>query len=327
VAWLTVREAADALQISESAVRKRAQRGTLSHSKGLDGHLHVYVDAEKMPAQNASSLEEESRDAQSPAHEDQEQARSSWLPPIAELAALLTGLGAMTYFVGLVAVYAPIYREYAHDVSVALYAASLVPRQVVIGLGVRYVFSPPIVLILLVAVVSVLTIALFQLASRVIGNLENSIAKWLFSTLGVVLWLAVMGGSFYLLARRFVMAAGLTPSSRQASNLGELGQMALNSIAGILICTLIWLRVSVRFELTRQQVWRTLSIAYVLMTLGSLADAYTNPSALDPVKVSGTEETRGTLVGHSDGYWYLFNSNDVLVAIADDDVKRARIFE
>src|SRR5215213_5192281 len=43
VAWLTVREAAQSLEISEAAVRKRVQRGTLPHCKGTDGHVYVHM--------------------------------------------------------------------------------------------------------------------------------------------------------------------------------------------------------------------------------------------------------------------------------------------
>jgi helix-turn-helix protein len=42
---LTVGEAAERLQISEQAVRKRLQRGTLPHAK-QDGHVYVYLDSE-----------------------------------------------------------------------------------------------------------------------------------------------------------------------------------------------------------------------------------------------------------------------------------------
>jgi excisionase family DNA binding protein len=55
---LTVREAAERLAISEEAVRKRVQRGTLPHAKPSDGHVYVFLDS------NASvvnqTLEEES---------------------------------------------------------------------------------------------------------------------------------------------------------------------------------------------------------------------------------------------------------------------------
>jgi hypothetical protein len=44
MAWLTVREAAETLKISDAAVRKRMQRGTLRHEKCPDGRVYVYMD-------------------------------------------------------------------------------------------------------------------------------------------------------------------------------------------------------------------------------------------------------------------------------------------
>ncbi len=41
---VTIQEAARRLGISESAIRKRVQRGTLHHQKGGDGRVYVYLD-------------------------------------------------------------------------------------------------------------------------------------------------------------------------------------------------------------------------------------------------------------------------------------------
>jgi excisionase family DNA binding protein len=42
---LTIQEAARQLAVSEGAVRKRVNRGTLEHHKGEDGRVYVYLDA------------------------------------------------------------------------------------------------------------------------------------------------------------------------------------------------------------------------------------------------------------------------------------------
>src|ERR671913_2407810 len=42
---LTIQEAARTLGISEGAVRKRVTRDTLTHDKGDDGRVYVYLDA------------------------------------------------------------------------------------------------------------------------------------------------------------------------------------------------------------------------------------------------------------------------------------------
>ena len=54
---LTVREAAENLGISEDAVRKRIQRGTLAHHRSSDGHVYVYMD-NHAGAQQETSVEE-----------------------------------------------------------------------------------------------------------------------------------------------------------------------------------------------------------------------------------------------------------------------------
>ena len=43
---VTVQEAARRLDITESAVRKRVQRGVLGHDKEADGRLYVYLDTQ-----------------------------------------------------------------------------------------------------------------------------------------------------------------------------------------------------------------------------------------------------------------------------------------
>jgi predicted ArsR family transcriptional regulator len=45
---VTVQEAARRLDITESAVRKRVQRGLLEHDKESDGRLYVYLDTRDM---------------------------------------------------------------------------------------------------------------------------------------------------------------------------------------------------------------------------------------------------------------------------------------
>jgi hypothetical protein len=42
---VSIREAARLLDVSESAIHKRVQRGTIPHDKGEDGRVFVYLDA------------------------------------------------------------------------------------------------------------------------------------------------------------------------------------------------------------------------------------------------------------------------------------------
>jgi hypothetical protein len=47
---------------------------------------------------------------------------------------------------------------------------------------------------------------------------------------------------------------------------------------------------------------------------------------LPTVKVSGSENLEGTLLTHSDRFWYIFNREGELVALSDDKVETVRIF-
>jgi uncharacterized protein YjbI with pentapeptide repeats len=66
---LTVREAAENLGISEDAVRKRIQRGTLAHSRSSDGHVYVYMGADNT-AEIASEEDADTENAHGKQNED-----------------------------------------------------------------------------------------------------------------------------------------------------------------------------------------------------------------------------------------------------------------
>jgi uncharacterized protein YjbI with pentapeptide repeats len=55
---LTVNEAAESLEISKEAVRKRMQRGTLPHTKGADGRVYVYLNADTDPSKDVEAKQE-----------------------------------------------------------------------------------------------------------------------------------------------------------------------------------------------------------------------------------------------------------------------------
>jgi hypothetical protein len=135
---LTVSEAAEILQISNDAVRKRVQRGTLPHDRTLDGHVYVYLDAEKGvdgadPYTRKSNAEGESRGR---------------LLQLADVAALVGVVSASTYIVGLFVFWYPISMTYTGDFATAWYATSLVSRNVVVGHGIQKLLLPYLALML-----------------------------------------------------------------------------------------------------------------------------------------------------------------------------------
>src|SRR5215207_9961240 len=53
---LTVAEASARLGVTQAAVYKRIQRGTIVHDKDAEGHVLVYVDASDMPTNKSTDI-------------------------------------------------------------------------------------------------------------------------------------------------------------------------------------------------------------------------------------------------------------------------------
>jgi len=96
-----------------------------------------------------------------------------WLETLSKSLATFAGLATLTYLLGLCALWVPIARAYTHqDYLSAWYAASVVPRIGVAGLGVAQLIAFPLVLMILTFVL-VAAVEYFVLALR-----------WLYSKLG-----------------------------------------------------------------------------------------------------------------------------------------------
>jgi hypothetical protein len=109
VAWLTVREAAERLEISEAAVRKRMQRGTLDHEKWPDGRVYVSLDALK-------GVDGEDRRTSESDSTNETRRRLLQLSDIASLVAVVS---VSTYIVGLFTFWYPISMTYTGDFATA----------------------------------------------------------------------------------------------------------------------------------------------------------------------------------------------------------------
>ena len=65
---------------------------------------------------------------------------------IAEVAALITVVGAATYGLGLLGVAWPIHKRWHNDAATTWYAISLIPRAVVAGQGMRIFVGFPTIM-------------------------------------------------------------------------------------------------------------------------------------------------------------------------------------
>ena len=67
----------------------------------------------------------------------------SWdLGQLSALAAVVGLVTSMTYLLGLYVLWMPLAREYTHDTVTALYSASIVPKTVVVSLGLSRIWIP-----------------------------------------------------------------------------------------------------------------------------------------------------------------------------------------
>jgi hypothetical protein len=201
---LTVSEAAERLQISKDAVRKRMQRGTLRHDKTLDGHVYVYLHDEE---DDDGTGESRGRVLQ-----------------LSDVASLLAVVSLGTYIVGLFVFWYPISKTYTGDFATAWYATSLVSRNVIVGHGVQKLLLPYLALMLVVVVATLLS--LYMRGIPRLGDKPKSRRI----VIQLLLFLAA-GGALYLLVAYYAGVADPVGLNREVNDALVLRSSSLVSLA------------------------------------------------------------------------------------------------
>jgi hypothetical protein len=266
--------------------------------------------------------------------EDTNQFQYNWLENLGKFSAALAIVGTLIYILGLVALGAPIYRLYTHDVSITWQAMSLAPRTMVAGLGVQRLFAVPAWVFSYVA-------ASFILAHFVIGLLSvkgEKAATWLGEILTIV----------FAVSFNFLFLHGLWVS-REVSVSDVVGvyrfaDWTISVISwGAIVVYLMGCKVG--FDLITQVRWRPerflpglddpkrVSQALVawlgILFLAGLMQAIVAQPPLPAVEVYANDSatpTEGTLLVHADGYWYIFvTETHALKAIADSKALNVKV--
>jgi len=141
--------------------------------KGSDGRLYIYMDANTALAESIGTKEPVTSGGLRALIESVN---------ISALLGSLAGIATLIYILGLFSVWAPIWRTHTHDVETAWHAVSIVPRTLVIGLGVKQLIALP-----LLVTIGLFTLALVivrYLAARV--NVVGLIYFWLIAILSLL---------------------------------------------------------------------------------------------------------------------------------------------
>jgi hypothetical protein len=345
---LTLSEAAERLGISKQAVRQQVQQGTLPHGVWPDGGVYVCIDTKKDGGGETETTHAEKSGGTDPAN--------GYSLTLANAASLVTIVGAATYVTGLLAFWGPIRRAYTHDFVTAWHATSLVPRVVIAGQGVKELLLPCLILALIGSVIALAFMYqfwLFRNRRGTVGSLLAGLVSWFIYSNVVLLFLGkyflglglldfyargykespyyawthgtpfdwmpffllaiVMGcilGATYIVARLFIRRVRNSSDGLQATSF-------LGYLEGIL--RPLWRRPRRHFVAALALMFGALFFWVLFISISY------SPPPLATVEISGTRPAEGKLVTHTDGFWYIFDSEGGLVAIPDIEVKTARV--
>ena len=249
---------------------------------------------------------------------------------LADLAAILTAAGVSVYVLGLTGIYISIRRSLLRNASTAWYVASLLPRTVVAGQGVRIWLGFPLILTVVV-LLTILVIAavrpawLAENAIWVLGAFAAPVAY--FSSMFPFLREVGSGRPLGWLMRLVVFAVP------------QIGNILLIS-AGVLFSEALGGDLSGPLDDWIIPVQNEFLVGGVLLFVGAFFIGVPLAATIDPpfprVRIAnrnggdisellpGLRETQ--LIAHSDGFWHLFDDKDKeLVSIPDDQMLAVRI--
>jgi heme/copper-type cytochrome/quinol oxidase subunit 4 len=336
---VSIEEASRQLGISKEATYKRVRRGTLAHTKDMDGRLYVYMDAN--PAPNDETSAEKPGSA--------EQGRESGLSlTLGQASTLIAAAGALIYVLGVIALWAPIAKFYTSDFDTAWYAAALFPRVVAAGQGIKQLYAPLVVLLATIA--GIFGWQYFFYRTRDKGKVWRILYVNAFHLLVVVSALVAgiwwervhYGREFSFDYAYFTKVSGLLTHTASQSPL-TLG-LVISVVVIVALAFALQLQWSTRLlgleyqsesPLPKIRSDRTLAIALALVlcyvfATGILRITLLTEPTLPYADISAQKShVDGNLLTHVDGFWYIFedegNHKGDLIAIPDAAVKKVQV--
>jgi hypothetical protein len=278
-----------------------------------------------------------------------------FLTNMAGVAAFVTVFAALIYALGLLALWMPITREFTNDLFTAWYAVTLLPRPVIAGQGLGTFVGAPLINVVLLLMWLGLTLIVYVTLQRILkGTGRQAVLR---STLSLVLFF-VIGYVLQLLLDRFVPQnievrlfwvidrKSLDTSDPDLLVLVNAYKILIVS-GGILGAWIIIRKFSIEEGRWWPKVggWKSVSLGVAVTFFMGLIATFPLAAAKHPplpkTKVTflgttdentasapGTEENKlleGTLLTHSEGVWYIFDSKNVLQAIPDSQMKIIKV--
>ena len=248
----------------------------------------------------------------------------------AEVAALITVLGAAIYGLGLLGVAWPIHKRWNNDASTTWYAVSLIPRAVVAGQGMRIFMGFPTIMATLLLVWWLMVFPVLRFLSVAVSGL----ASW---TVGMFALVMLLGGGYWLLRsdhRQSIqwLLGPMPDHPRYRWLIWITLVLAVPTffVAGRLAAGAIELRAAFPFvtvDLSLLVV--AITLTYLASSLLQLIDATAIDPPLPTVEIALSKGTQpvleGKLLTHTEGVVYFFDEQRKLTSMPDSRITSVRV--
>ena len=249
---------------------------------------------------------------------------------LAEVAALITVLGAAIYGLGLLGVAWPIHKRWHNDAASTWYAVSLIPRAVVAGQGVRIFMGFPTVMATLLLIWWLVVFPVLRLLSVVASNL----AAW---SVGIFALLVLLAGGYWLLRskhrQRIQWLLGPTPEHPRyrwliwitlvlaVPTLFVAGRLAAGAMEVQAAFPYITVDVSLLVV--------AIALSFLASSLLQLIDATAIDPPLPTVEIALSDATQtvleGKLLVHTEGVGHFFDEQRKLTSMPDSKVTSVQV--
>ena len=248
----------------------------------------------------------------------------------AEVAALITVVGAAIYGLGLLGVAWPIYKRWHNDAATTWYAVSLIPRAVVAGQGMRIFMGFPTLMATLLLIWWLMVFPVLDLLSVVVSNLVG----W---AIGVFALLVLLAGGYWLLRSRHRLGiqwlVGPTPEHpRYRWLIWITTGLAVPTffVAGRLAAGAMEVRAAFPYiTVDVSLLVVAIALSFVASFLLQLIDATAMEPPLPTVEIALSEGTqrvlKGKLLVHLEGVVYFFDEQLRLTSMPDSKISSVRI--